>query len=266
MLPLAPAYSASRLAGRDVERVLVDVSPYSFGISYLGERDGVPYPHCYHPIIRRNTPLPVSRTERYSTTFPDQTEAGIQVYQGDDDDALKNILVGDFRVEGLTPVFDPNEILCRMRLDLDGILEVTAIEKRTGLSRHVTIANALRPRSAEEIEAARKRIQSLYRSREDALEGESEDASDADVDTELEAAASEADAPGPMRQSADHAGAVALLERSRRALQQMHPDDREEAIELHDRIEAAIAAHDHQAIRDASEALEELLFFIEGRV
>ena len=40
---------ASRLAGRDVERVLVDVSPYSFGISYLGERGGYPYPHCYKP-------------------------------------------------------------------------------------------------------------------------------------------------------------------------------------------------------------------------
>ena len=55
---------ASRLAGRDVERVLVDVSPYSFGPSYLGERGGVPYPHCYHPIIHRNTPLPVTRTEQ----------------------------------------------------------------------------------------------------------------------------------------------------------------------------------------------------------
>jgi molecular chaperone DnaK len=55
---------ASRLAGRAVERVLVDVSPYSFGVSYLGERGGYPYPHCYKPIIRRNTPLPLTRTER----------------------------------------------------------------------------------------------------------------------------------------------------------------------------------------------------------
>ena len=53
---------ASRLAGRDVDRVLVDVSPYSFGVSFLGERGGFPYPHCYKPIIRRNTPLPLTRT------------------------------------------------------------------------------------------------------------------------------------------------------------------------------------------------------------
>src|SRR2546430_16525529 len=58
---------ASRLGGREVERVLVDVSPYSFGISYVGERGGYPYAHCYKPIIERNTPLPLTRTERYST-------------------------------------------------------------------------------------------------------------------------------------------------------------------------------------------------------
>jgi molecular chaperone DnaK (HSP70) len=40
---------ASRLGGHDVERVLVDVSPFSFGPSYLGMRDGFEYPHCYHP-------------------------------------------------------------------------------------------------------------------------------------------------------------------------------------------------------------------------
>ena len=60
---------ASRLAGHDVDRVLVDVSPYSFGLSYLGMRGGVPYPHCYRPIIRRNTPLPVTRTESYYTVL-----------------------------------------------------------------------------------------------------------------------------------------------------------------------------------------------------
>src|SRR5258706_1327003 len=53
---------ASRLAGHDIQRVLVDVSPFSFGPSYLGERHGFGYPHCYHPLIKRNTPMPVTRT------------------------------------------------------------------------------------------------------------------------------------------------------------------------------------------------------------
>ena len=98
----ARVYMAARLAGREVDRVLLDISPYSFGVSYLGERGGVPYPHCYKPIIRRNTALPLTRTEAFMTSYPFQSEVDVQVYQGEDDDALKNILVGDFRVEGLT--------------------------------------------------------------------------------------------------------------------------------------------------------------------
>lgn len=132
---------ASRLAGRDVDRVLVDVSPYSFGPSYLGERGGVPYPHCYHPLIRRNTPLPVTRTESYYTSFPGQTRVDIQIFQGDDEDALNNVLVGDFCVEGLTRTETMNEVLCRMSLDVEGILHVSAIEKRTGKSKQITIAH-----------------------------------------------------------------------------------------------------------------------------
>ena len=93
---------ASRLAGHEVERVLVDVSPYSFGPCYLGERGGVPYPYCYRPIIHRNTPLPVTRTESYSTSHPYQTTVEFQIFQGDDEDALKNVPVGDFRIDDLT--------------------------------------------------------------------------------------------------------------------------------------------------------------------
>lgn len=156
---------ASRLAGREVNRVLVDVSPFSFGPSYLGDRGGVPYPHCYHPIIRRNTSLPVTRTDRYYTSFPYQTAVELDIYQGDDPDALKNIPVGHFRIEGLKSTPELNTVLCRMSLDIDGILKVTTIEKDTGKSKHITIDNALQPKSEEEIAGARKRLQELYSSR-----------------------------------------------------------------------------------------------------
>src|SRR5580692_7164942 len=166
---------ASRLSGHGVGRVLVDVSPYSFGISFLGERGGVPYPHCYKPIVRRNTPLPLTRTEQYVTSHPFQTEVDLHVYQGEDDDALKNILVGDFNIEGLTALPGPNEILCRVRLDLDGILEVAAVEKRTGKSKQITIANALAAKSPDEIAAARKRSQELFESRSERIDELEED-------------------------------------------------------------------------------------------
>jgi molecular chaperone DnaK len=261
---------ASRLAGHSIERVLVDVSPYSFGISYLGERGGFEYPYCYRPIIRRNTPLPLTRTERYSTSHPYQKEVDIHVYQGDDEDALKNVLVGDFHVEGLTPMEESNEVLCRMRLDLDGILEVTALEKRTGVSKRITIANALRARSAEEIAAGRKRIQDLYESRSSGvvdnddgvgtifdIEAENAEAEDKAVDNVVSI---ESALPRGVDRDTDN-----LLERSRRLLETMHPEDREEAIGLHEEIMTASQSGNDEALRRASKSLEELLFFIEGK-
>jgi molecular chaperone DnaK (HSP70) len=260
---LGAGVMAARLAGRAVERVLVDVSPYSFGVSYLGDRGGYPYPHCYKPIIRRNTPLPLTRTEQYMTSHPYQTEVDVHVYQGDDEDALKNILVGDFRVEGLTAMDEANEILCRMHLDLDGILEVAAVEKRTGKSKHIRIANALRAKSAEEIAAGRKRIQELYETRGEMVDDAWETAEDLEEDV-VDAGARVIEMPAPVRPDAD-AEIEGLLERSRRLLTKMHAEDREEAIDLHEKIDTAMASGDAAALKGATAALKELLFFVEGQ-
>lgn len=246
---------ASRLAGQSISRILVDVSPFSFGISYLGEREGNSYEYCYRPIIRRNTPLPLTRTESYFTGYPFQTAAKIEVYQGDDEDALRNILVGDFMIEGLTAREEPVEILCRMRLDLDGILEVTAVEKHTGKSKRVTISNALKAKSAGEIAAARKRLQdlqSVWWAREDGDE-ESEDG--ALIDAEA----------APTEEPQPYDGEITqLLARSRGLLKKMHGDDREEAIGLHEQIQSALDSNDSAAVQKAAAELRELLFFVEG--
>jgi molecular chaperone DnaK (HSP70) len=268
---------ASRLAGRDVERVLVDVSPYSFGPSYLGERGGVEYPYCYHPIIRRNTPLPVTRTDSYYTTYPGQREVEIQIFQGDNEDALQNILVGDFRVEGLAVTDGPNEVMCRMSLDVDGILHVAAIEKRTGKSKHITIANAMQAKSDEEMAAARRRITELYESREQTFEEEAGE----DEEGEAIAAGEESDwqrgvveveaqktngkvIPMDSNWAEHRREAVELIQRSRRLLESMHTEDKEEAILLTASIEAAVSKHDSHALVDALQSLKELLFFVEG--
>jgi molecular chaperone DnaK len=262
---------ASRIAGHEVERVLVDVSPFSFGPSYLGDRGGFPYPHCYRPIIHRNTPLPVTRTESYCTAHPHQTLVQIEIYQGEDDDALKNIPVGDFRIEGLRSMADPNEVLCRMSLDVDGILHVTAIEKETGKSKHITIARALEEKSASEIAAARERLKALYSARAEAgslyWDGIEEDASTEEVESVAEAEAGEQNGKVvtlPRSPADAEREATTVLEQSRRLLDSMHPEDREEAIALHERIQAAISSRDHEDLKKATGELRELLFFVEG--
>jgi molecular chaperone DnaK (HSP70) len=255
---------ASRLGGQEVDRVLVDISPYSFGISFLGERGGVPYPHCYKPIVRRNTPLPLTRAQQFVTSYPFQTEVDLHVYQGDDEDALKNIPVGDFRIEGLTKMEEENEVVCRMRLDLDGILEVTAVEKRTGKSKQITIANALQAKSPEEIAAGRKRIQELFEPRVRPLPDDFEDEQTPAVEPEVEIEVQALEA-APRDALPGEQEAWNLVERSRKLLEKMHAEDREEAIDMHGRISSAIDSGDGAALADASRELRELLFFMEGK-
>ena len=262
---------ASRLGGHEVERVLVDVSPYSFGISYLGERGGIPYPHCYKPILRRNSPLPMTRTERFYTSHPYQEEVEICVYEGEDEDALRDLLVGDFQVKGLAPIRETNEVLCRMSLDLDGILHVTAIEKRSGLSKHITIARALETKSEVEIAAARKRLEALYSTWESEEEGADEKEEGEDEETIANEHSLQA-LPAPSESSMEEdtwselaSEGKQLIDRSRRLLEQMHEEDREEAIDLNAQIESALGENDAAALKQAAHDLRELLFFVEGR-
>ncbi len=255
---------ASRLAGHEVERVLVDVTPYSFGVSFLGERGGVSYPHCFKPIIRRNCPLPVTRTERFFTSYPYQEEVDVRVYEGEDEDALRNILVGDFNVKGLTPMRDFNEVLCRMSLDLDGILNVTAIEKKSGLSKNITIARALEARSETEIAAARKRLEALFAGRQEEDDFDDyEDQSDGGDAFQALPALAEGSAKSDWG-AAEEEGRQ-IVERARHLLDQVHEEDREEVIDLNQAIESAIEGQDDAALKGAVNDLRELLFFVEGR-
>jgi len=246
--------------------VLVDVSPYSFGPSYLGPRDGEMYPYCYRPIIKRNTPLPVTRTERYFTAAPYQTAVEVSIFQGDDPDALKDILVGNFLVEGLTPVPEENEVLCRMSLDIDGILRVEAIEKRTGLSKHILIKDAIKPKSEAELAHARARLRHLYSERAHATEARWEETVEAAPEAAAETAVPSAPGGPPEAElMAQMAEAQRLIDRSRELLPAVHDEDKEEIVDLHEKIQEAIDAANQEALAAAVEALRELLFFIEGK-
>jgi molecular chaperone DnaK len=256
---------ASRLQGHDVERVLVDISPYSFGPSYLSVMDGRQYSYCYHPIIHRNTPLPITRTDSYYTAVPFQKVVEIKIFQGEDPDALKNVLVGKFTIEGFTPVQEENEVLCRMSLDLDGILKVEAIEKRTGLSKHITIRNATQPMSDADLARARQRLEQLHDTRS------SDSLSDEGIqEAEFESVGS--GEPGERAQAPENpelairiVEAESVLKRSRSLLETVHAEDKEEMIDLHEQIDEAIDESNIDSLSQGIDSLKELLFFVEGK-
>jgi molecular chaperone DnaK (HSP70) len=254
---------AARLAGHAIERVLVDVSPYSFGPSYFGLLNGVPSEHCYRPIIHRNTPLPVRRTESYFTMVDEQQAWQVSIYQGDDPNALNNILVGRFLAEGFSRVPAGNEILCCMDLDLDGILRVTATEKRTGLAKQMTIEGATTAMSESEMGQARLRMQELFDAEDEETDFAEEVAAEVidieahDISPDVSAAESDRDRRVQISE------ARALLERSRRLLDKMTPEDREEAIALHEQIEDALKTAQWQSLHAAMTTLADLLFYVE---
>ncbi len=253
---------ASRLAGHDVNRVLVDVSPYSFGPEHLGTLNGIPSPHCYSPVLSRNTPLPASRTKIYGTVHDAQDAVDVTIYQGEDPDARKNVPVGRFTIKGLAPVEAPNEILCRMELDIDGILRVTAIEKRTGLSKTVTIERATRAMTAADIADARAR---LLKTMGDEVEPATPSNASPEIGLVDEAETAREGGDTDRAGRVAIAEADALLERSRRLLPRMAPEDREEAIELNQSLESAKRAGDQAALKSVSEELADLLFFVEEK-
>ena len=155
-----------------------------------------------------------------------------------------------------------------MSLDIDGILHVTAIEKETGKSKQITIARALQEKSPAEIAAARERLKVLC-SRHSAMGSDNEEkfASD-DADDASEPVASEpadngvSDLPQALLMVKE---ASDLVEKSQRLLGGLHEEDREEAIDLHEKINSAIRSNEPAALKRATAELRELLFFVEGR-
>src|ERR1043165_1441131 len=148
---MGAAIQGALIAGQDVGAVLVDITPHSLGIRCIDFDTS----HRFAPIIRRNTPLPASRSDMFSTVHDGQREVEVEIYQGEHNDVRFNHRIGNFRITGLADVPSGNQIVVQCDLNLDGMLKVSAKEKATGLFKHVTIDNALSRFEGSEIANAR---------------------------------------------------------------------------------------------------------------
>jgi len=160
---MGAAIQAGVINGEKTSAVLVDVTPYTFGTSAISIMNGEDYPYCFVPLIRKNTPIPVTKSEVFYTCFDGQDAIDVMVFQGEDPDALKNIEIGMFKIEGLSADSPAgSRIVTSFSLDLDGILHVTTREKATGLEASITIANALARMETDQLDAARERVRALF--------------------------------------------------------------------------------------------------------
>ncbi len=247
---MGAAIQAALIAGTRTRTVLVDITPYTFGTSAVGELDGEPYSHCFVPLIRKNTPVPVSKSDVFFTMYDGQDAVDVCVYQGEHPDALENIEIGRFRVEGLSDVPAGNPIVLGLSLDLNGILEVTAREKKSGLQRSITIGDAIARFDQEKLADARNRVQSLF--------GEPGKTGDALADAD---ATGETQAPGvDARRLAVEGGA--LVEKAERVLDKVGAQDAEDLVDAIESVKDALAS-DESALKTSMDTLADLLYYLD---
>lgn len=147
------AIQAGVLGGEVKDVLLLDVTPLSLGIETLGE--------VFTKIIDRNTTIPTSKSQMFSTATDGQTSVEVHVLQGERAMAKDNKSLGRFLLMGIPPA--PRgvpQIEVSFEIDANGILKVAAQDKGTGRAQSIQISNT-GGLSSEEIDRMRKEAE-LY--------------------------------------------------------------------------------------------------------
>tara|TARA_B100000401_G_scaffold427761_1_gene359670 strand:- start:1409 stop:2950 length:1542 start_codon:yes stop_codon:yes gene_type:complete len=132
VVAVGAAIQAGVLQGDVKDVLLLDVTPLSLGIETLG---GVKT-----TLIERNTTIPTSKTESFTTAADNQPSVEIHVVQGEREMASDNTSIGRFNLDGILPA--PRgvpQIAVTFDIDADGILKVSAKDNGTGKEQNITI-------------------------------------------------------------------------------------------------------------------------------
>jgi molecular chaperone DnaK len=138
------AIQAAIIAGVPIEAVLIDVAPRSLGIESARVVLGHVLSDRYAVVIPANKTIPTSVEKSFYTLYPDQDEAEIRVYQGENDVASRNLFLGEFLFKGISPspTGGRREVLVRFDYDLDGIVQVAARDKLTGRTDGISVTTS----------------------------------------------------------------------------------------------------------------------------
>ncbi len=165
VVAIGAAIQAAVLAGEVKDVLLLDVTPLSLGVETLG---GV-----LTPMIQRNTTIPYRKSEVFSTAADGQPSVTIHVLQGERPMAADNVSLGQFNLDGIPPA--PRgvpQIEVTFDIDANGILNVTAQDRATGVQQKITITASTNMGKAEveqKVQEA-KRYEAEDRRRKDLVE------------------------------------------------------------------------------------------------
>ncbi|OGE84104.1 MAG: molecular chaperone DnaK [Candidatus Doudnabacteria bacterium RIFCSPHIGHO2_01_FULL_49_9] len=142
------AVQAGVLGGEVKDVLLLDVTPLTLGIETLGS--------VATPLIERNTTIPTSKSQVFSTAADNQTSVEIHILQGERPMASDNKSLGRFILDGLPPsARGVPQVEVIFDIDANGILKVTARDKATSKEQHITISGSSNL-SKDEIERMKK--------------------------------------------------------------------------------------------------------------
>jgi molecular chaperone DnaK len=135
VVAIGAAVQAGVIGGDVTDVVLLDVTPLTLGLETLG---GV-----RTPLIDRNTTVPTSKSQIFSTAANNQTQVEINVLQGEREMAADNKSLGRFVLDGIPPAMrGVPQIEVTFDIDSNGILNVTAKDKNTNKEQKITIQNS----------------------------------------------------------------------------------------------------------------------------
>lgn len=148
VVALGAAVQAGIMSGETKDILLLDVTPLTLGIETLGS--------VATPLIERNSTIPTSKTQVFSTAADNQTSVDIHILQGERPMAADNKSLGRFILDGIPPA--PRgipQIEVSFDIDANGILNVKAKDKASGKEQKITIT-ASTSLSKEEIEQMKR--------------------------------------------------------------------------------------------------------------
>jgi len=135
VVAMGAAIQGGVLAGDVKDVLLLDVTPLSLGIETLG--------HVMTVMIPRNTTIPTSKSQIFSTAADNQPAVDIMVYQGERPMAPDNKLLGNFQLTGIAPARRGiPQIEVKFDIDVNGIVHVSATDKATNKKQEITITNS----------------------------------------------------------------------------------------------------------------------------
>lgn len=245
--------------------VATDVAPFSMGISVLKEWKGITErPGGFAPIVHRNTTIPVTRSEKFSTIAPGQTAVAIEIYQGEHEWVKHNHRLGEFVLEGIPENFHKQEeVDVTFRYNLNGILEVAAKCVSTGKEMSVVVQDALHRDSQESFRESFQRLEDLWKNADmdeiadDEDWEEIEDLMDGIVEDET------VEDDEELTPTVLHEEAIQLRERALNLMDELDSSGQNKVRQVIDSLDVAIAGNDIDQLQRVIEETTDVLIDLE---